>query len=216
MEAHGTQFAVSSSCDRGDLDGAGEDEDIFKGDTSVSFRQPQITGEETNGGASAPSSSSSIEAPSTSDSGFARGSVAAENNVSSSCATTSSEDNGSKRRTSKVATQDTSSVSEGDAGLHRSKRNQCTNSRTSSSDESKSRKRMAAKQKAPAVLEDDASPGLGRRGHTEGMPGWCDYCEAIFANKSAFDRHMCKKFTCVLCGAYFPDTDQLAAHLKAH
>ncbi|XP_070382275.1 uncharacterized protein [Dermacentor albipictus] len=116
MEAHGTQFAVSSSCDRGDLDGAGEDEDIFKGDTSVSFRQPQITGEETNGGASAPSSSSSIEAPSTSDSGFARGSVAAENNVSSSCATTSSEDNGSKRRTSKVATQDTSSVSEGDAG----------------------------------------------------------------------------------------------------
>ncbi|XP_070382272.1 vitellogenin-1-like isoform X2 [Dermacentor albipictus] len=161
MEAHGTQFAVSSSCDRGDLDGAGEDEDIFKGDTSVSFRQPQITGEETNGGASAPSSSSSIEAPSTSDSGFARGSVAAENNVSS-CATTSSEDNGSKRRTSKVATQDTSSVSEGDAGLHRSKRNQCTNSRTSSSDESKSRKRMAAKQKAPAVLEDDARSRTSR------------------------------------------------------
>ncbi|XP_065312249.2 uncharacterized protein [Dermacentor albipictus] len=206
MEAHGTRFAVSSSCDRADLDGAGED--IFKGDT----RQPQITGEETDGGASAPSN---IEATSTSDSGCASGSVAAENNVSSS-ATTSREDNGSKRRTSKEATQEASSLSEGNAGLRRSKRSQCRNNRTSSTDESKSRKRMAAKQKAPAALEDDASPGLGRRGHTEGMPGWCDYCEAIFANKSAFDRHMCKKFTCVLCGAYFPDTDQLAAHLKAH
>ncbi|XP_072141359.1 uncharacterized protein [Dermacentor andersoni] len=210
METHGARFAVSSSCDRADLDGAGEDEDNFKGDT----RQPQIIREETNGGASAPSS---IEATSTSDSGFASGSVAAENNVSS-CATTSSEDNGSKRGTSKVATQETSSVSEGNAGFRRSKRNQCRNNRTSGTDESKSRRRMAAKQKAPAILEDDASPGLGRhrRGHTEGVPGQCDYCEAFFADKSAFDRHMCKKFTCVLCGAYFPDTDQLVAHLKAH
>ncbi|XP_075529000.1 uncharacterized protein LOC142560652 isoform X3 [Dermacentor variabilis] len=215
METHGTRFAVSSSCDRADLDGAGEDEDIFKG---FETRQPQITREETNGGASAPSRSSSIEGTSTSDSGFASGSVAAENNVSSSCATTRREDNESKRRTSKVATQKTPSVSEGNAGLRRSKRNQCRNNRTSRTDESKSRKRMAAKQKAPAVLEDDASPGLGRhrRGHTEGMPGQCDYCEAFFADKSAFDRHMCKKFTCVLCGAYFPDTDHLVAHLKAH
>ncbi|XP_072141794.1 uncharacterized protein [Dermacentor andersoni] len=149
MESHGARFAVSSTCDRADLDGAGEDEDIFKGDT----RQPQIIREETNGGASAPSS---IEATSTSDSGFASGSVAAENNVSSSCATTSSEDNESKRGTSKVATQETSSVSEGNAGFRRSKRNQCRNSCTSGTDESKSRKRMAAKQKAPAVLEDDA------------------------------------------------------------
>ncbi|XP_065312251.2 uncharacterized protein [Dermacentor albipictus] len=108
MEAHGTRFAVSSSCDRADLDGAGED--IFKGDT----RQPQITGEETDGGASAPSN---IEATSTSDSGCASGSVAAENNVSSS-ATTSREDNGSKRRTSKEATQEASSLSEGNAGRH--------------------------------------------------------------------------------------------------
>ncbi|XP_072141793.1 uncharacterized protein [Dermacentor andersoni] len=211
MESHGARFAVSSTCDRADLDGAGEDEDIFKGDT----RQPQIIREETNGGASAPSS---IEATSTSDSGFASGSVAAENNVSSSCATTSSEDNESKRGTSKVATQETSSVSEGNAGFRRSKRNQCRNSCTSGTDESKSRKRMAAKQKAPAVLEDDASPGLGRHRHgrTEGVPCQCDYCEAFFADKSAFDRHVCKKFTCVLCGAYFPDTDQLVAHLKAH
>nr|XP_054920158.1 zinc finger protein 574-like isoform X3 [Dermacentor andersoni] len=211
METHGARFAVSSSCDRADLDGAGKDEDIFKGD----IRQPQIIREETNGGASAPSS---IEATSTSDSGFASGSVAAENNVSSSCASASREDNGSKRRTSKVATQETSPVSEGDAGFRRSKRNQCRNNRTSGTDESKSRRRMAAKQKAPAILEDDASPGLGRhrRGHTEGVPGQCDYCEAFFADKSAFDRHMCKKFTCVLCGAYFPDTDQLVAHLKAH
>ncbi|XP_070382359.1 uncharacterized protein [Dermacentor albipictus] len=147
MEAHGTRFAVSSSCDRADLDGAGED--IFKGDT----RQPQITGEETDGGASAPSN---IEATSTSDSGCASGSVAAENNVSSSSATTSREDNGSKRRTSKEATQEASSLSEGNAGLRRSKRSQCRNNRTSSTDESKSRKRMAAKQKAPAALEDDA------------------------------------------------------------
>nr|XP_054920159.1 uncharacterized protein LOC129381379 isoform X4 [Dermacentor andersoni] len=111
METHGARFAVSSSCDRADLDGAGKDEDIFKGD----IRQPQIIREETNGGASAPSS---IEATSTSDSGFASGSVAAENNVSSSCASASREDNGSKRRTSKVATQETSPVSEGDAGRH--------------------------------------------------------------------------------------------------
>ncbi|XP_072141792.1 uncharacterized protein [Dermacentor andersoni] len=160
MESHGARFAVSSTCDRADLDGAGEDEDIFKGDT----RQPQIIREETNGGASAPSS---IEATSTSDSGFASGSVAAENNVSS-CATTSSEDNESKRGTSKVATQETSSVSEGNAGFRRSKRNQCRNSCTSGTDESKSRKRMAAKQKAPAVLEDDArsrtSPSWPHRG----------------------------------------------------
>ncbi|XP_075529002.1 uncharacterized protein LOC142560652 isoform X4 [Dermacentor variabilis] len=115
METHGTRFAVSSSCDRADLDGAGEDEDIFKG---FETRQPQITREETNGGASAPSRSSSIEGTSTSDSGFASGSVAAENNVSSSCATTRREDNESKRRTSKVATQKTPSVSEGNAGRH--------------------------------------------------------------------------------------------------
>ncbi|XP_075528999.1 uncharacterized protein LOC142560652 isoform X2 [Dermacentor variabilis] len=165
METHGTRFAVSSSCDRADLDGAGEDEDIFKG---FETRQPQITREETNGGASAPSRSSSIEGTSTSDSGFASGSVAAENNVSS-CATTRREDNESKRRTSKVATQKTPSVSEGNAGLRRSKRNQCRNNRTSRTDESKSRKRMAAKQKAPAVLEDDArsrtSPSWPHRGN---------------------------------------------------
>nr|XP_054920157.1 uncharacterized protein LOC129381379 isoform X2 [Dermacentor andersoni] len=160
METHGARFAVSSSCDRADLDGAGKDEDIFKGD----IRQPQIIREETNGGASAPSS---IEATSTSDSGFASGSVAAENNVSS-CASASREDNGSKRRTSKVATQETSPVSEGDAGFRRSKRNQCRNNRTSGTDESKSRRRMAAKQKAPAILEDDArsrtSPSWPHRG----------------------------------------------------
>lgn len=55
-----------------------------------------------------------------------------------------------------------------------------------------------------------------RRSHADETPRKFAQCDISLRDKGTLHKHVCPKVICCLCGEYFTDTDQLAAHLVAH